>query len=88
LRAVWIWTAHSTAFTTLANSASTLSPGGVYESAVVLLDQAIDYSAMRGQGSDRRLFVLPHEATVAMDVGAEDSGELAFHIHLSAHHPL
>ena len=54
---------------------------------MVLFDQAVDYPAMRGQGSNCRLFVLPHEAAVAVDVGAEDSGELAFHTHLSAHHP-
>ena len=62
-------------------------PGRVYESAVVLFDEPIDYRAMCRQGADRRLFVLPHEATVAVDVGAEDGGELAFHTHLSAHHP-
>ena len=33
--------------------------GGVYESAVVLFDQPVDYPAMRGQGSDCRLFVSP-----------------------------
>jgi hypothetical protein len=28
---------------------------------VVPFDQAVDYPALRGQGSDCRLFVLPHE---------------------------
>ena len=46
---------------------------------MVLFDQAVEYPAMRGQGSDCRLFVLPHEAAVAVDVGTEDGGELAFH---------
>jgi hypothetical protein len=62
-------------------------PRGVYESATVLFDEPVDYRAMCRQGADRRFFVLPHEATVAMDVGTKDSGEFAFHIHLSAHHP-
>jgi hypothetical protein len=55
--------------------------GGVYEPPVVLFDQAVDYLATRGQGSDCRLFVVPHEAAVAVDVGTEDGGELAFHSH-------
>src|SRR5229473_2262719 len=42
---------------------------------------------MSGQGDKCRLLISPHEATVAVDVGAEDSGELAFHTHLSADHP-
>ena len=29
-----------------------------------------------------RLFVLPHEAAVAEDIGAEYGGELTFHTHL------
>src|SRR5713226_6346220 len=43
---------------------------------------------MSGQGSKCRLLISPHEAAVAIDVGAEDSGELAFHTHLSLHHPV
>src|SRR5262249_18514633 len=54
-------------------------PGGVYESAAVLFDETVDYSAMRRQGSDGRLFILPHEATVAVDVGTEYRGEFALH---------
>ncbi len=56
---------------------------------MVLFDEAVDYLAMRGQGSDGRLFVVTHEAAVAVDVGAEDSGELAFHSHpeTAANHP-
>jgi len=57
--------------------------GGVYEAAVVLLDQAVDDLAVSGQSSKCRLLISPHEAAVAVDVGAEDSGELAFHTHLS-----
>ena len=33
---------------------------------------------MSGQGDKGRLLIFPHEAAVAVDVGAEDSGELAF----------
>jgi hypothetical protein len=47
---------------------------------MVLSDQAVDNSAMCGQSSDCRLFILPHEAAIAVDVGAEDSSELAFHL--------
>jgi hypothetical protein len=51
----------------------------VYEPSVVLLDETIDGLAVRGQSAKCRLFVLPHEAAVAIDVGAEYRGELAFH---------
>src|SRR6266851_7452216 len=33
---------------------------------------------MRGQSAESRLFVLPHEAAVAEDIGTEYSGELTF----------
>src|SRR5216684_1584753 len=33
---------------------------------------------MRGQGAERRLLVLPHEAAVAEDIGTEYRGELTF----------
>jgi hypothetical protein len=54
-------------------------PGGDHESAVVLLDQPVNYPAMRREVADRRRFVLPHQAAVAMDVGAEYGGEPALH---------
>src|SRR5229473_4031394 len=38
---------------------------------------------MRGQGAKRRLLVLPHEAAVAEDIGAEYSGSLRSNTHLS-----
>src|SRR5713226_4384712 len=34
---------------------------------------------MRGQSTERRLLVLPHEAAIAEHVGAEYGGELALH---------
>ena len=37
------------------------------------------YLAMGREGTDRRLFVLSHEAAVAEHVGAEYGGEFAFH---------
>jgi hypothetical protein len=45
---------------------------------VVLFDDTVDDLSMRGQGAECRLFVLPHEAAVAVHVGAEYRGELAF----------
>src|ERR1700681_3536886 len=42
---------------------------------------------MSCQSSKCRRLICPHEAAVAIDVGAEDSGEFAFHTHLSPHHP-
>src|SRR5712692_7510935 len=33
---------------------------------------------MRGQSAQRRLFVLPHEAAIAEDIGTEYGGELTF----------
>jgi hypothetical protein len=35
------------------------------ESAVMLFDQPVDGLAMRAQSTERRLFVLPHQAAVA-----------------------
>src|SRR5260370_2225415 len=34
---------------------------------------------MRGQSAESRLFVLPHEAAIAEDVGTDYRGELTFH---------
>jgi hypothetical protein len=50
--------------------------------------QVVDDLAMSGQGNKCRLLISPNEAAVAVDVGAEDSGEPAFHTHLSPHHPV
>jgi len=41
--------------------------------------QGVDDFAIRGKRIQRRLLIFPHEAAVAVYVGAEDSGELAFH---------
>jgi hypothetical protein len=46
---------------------------------VVLLDQPVNCPAMRRQVTDRRRFILAHEAAVAVDIGAQDRSELAFH---------
>ena len=50
----------------------------------MLLDQAVDDLAMRGQSAERRLFILPHEAAVAVNIGAEYGGELTFHLRLTS----
>ncbi len=51
----------------------------VHESSTVLLDQRIDQLTRRGQTTEGRLLVLPHEAAIAEDIGAEYGGELPFH---------
>jgi hypothetical protein len=43
----------------------------------MLLDERIDYFTMRDEGAMSRLFVGPHEAAIAVDVGAEYCGELS-----------
>jgi hypothetical protein len=45
----------------------------------MLLDEGIDDFAMGGKGMQRRLLILPHQAAIAVYVGAEYGGELAFH---------
>jgi hypothetical protein len=56
--------------------------GGVDETAVVLLDELTDDPPIRGQGAKRRLLIVSHKAAVAVDVGAQDRGEFAFHPYL------
>src|SRR5216683_28163 len=53
--------------------------GGVDEPSVMLLHQRIDQLAMGGQSAKSRLLVLPHEAAIAEDIGAEYGGELTLH---------
>jgi hypothetical protein len=48
----------------------------------MLFDQTIDNRAACRQAAESRLLLLSHEAAVAVHVGAEHSGELAFHKHL------
>src|SRR5713226_4668991 len=48
--------------------------GGVDEAAAMLLDQRIDQLAVGRESAQRRLLVLPHEAAVAKDIGAEYGG--------------
>ena len=49
------------------------------DSAMMLFDQTVDDLAVRREGAKSRLFIGAHQAAVAVDVGAEDRGELAFH---------
>jgi hypothetical protein len=53
--------------------------GGVDEPAAMLLDEGVNDFAIRGKCLQRRLLIFPHEAAVAVDVGAEYGGELALH---------
>jgi len=48
--------------------------GGVYEPATMLLDERVNDLAIGGKRIQRRLLVLPHEAAVAVHVGAEYRG--------------
>ena len=61
----------------LANSAKTLSPAEL-TNLLVLLDETVDDLAVRGQGAERRLLILPDEAAVADHVGAEHRRKLTF----------
>src|SRR3989442_7584439 len=36
-----------------------------------------------GQGAEGRLFILAHEAAIAVDIGTEDRRKLALHTHFS-----
>jgi hypothetical protein len=56
-------------------------PGRVHHSAAVLRDEGSHHLAVSSEGADRRFLILPHEAAVAFDIGAENGGELAFHTH-------
>ena len=52
--------------------------GGTDESSVVEFDQSVDDFAVRGESAESRLFVVPHEAAVAVHICAENGGELTF----------
>ena len=52
--------------------------GGTDESAVVQFDQSVDDFAVRRESAESRLFVVPHEAAVAVHIGTEYGGELTF----------
>src|SRR5215469_18209617 len=76
LSALCMVTAQVTASTTLANSASMLSPAELTNlpwcrsiSESVILRQADNVCSVS-------LLIFPHEAAVAVNVGAQDSGEL------------
>jgi hypothetical protein len=49
--------------------------GRVNKPPAMTLDEPIDEDAIGRKGSQRRFFILAHEATIALDVGAQDSGE-------------
>jgi hypothetical protein len=53
-------------------------PCGINEAPAVMLDKAVDQLAVGSNGAQRHLFTLPHEAAVAINVGAEYGGELTF----------
>ena len=53
--------------------------GGIYEPAVMLLDEAVDNLAMGRESLKGRLFIFSHEAAVTVDISTENSGELTFH---------
>ena len=53
--------------------------GGIYEPAVMLLDEAVDDLAMRCESLKSRLFILSHEAAVTVNISAENGGEFTFH---------
>src|SRR6516162_1845978 len=67
-------TAHSTASTALAKSATRLSP------AVLKIrgNQAIDYDPVGRKCAESGDLIKPHQAAVALDIGGEDRGELSF----------
>jgi hypothetical protein len=46
---------------------------------MMLRDERIDECTVRCQGCKSRLFVLPHQAAVAGNVGTQNCGEIAFH---------
>ena len=52
---------------------------GTDESSVVEFDQSVDDFAVRGESAKSRRFILSHEAAVAVCIGVEHRGELAFH---------
>src|SRR5262249_48301768 len=55
-------------------------PRRVYNPTAMLLDQGGHDLSVRRECLNGRLFIFPHEATIALHIGAEDRGELAFHM--------
>ena len=53
--------------------------GGIYEPAVMLLDEAVSDLAMGRESLKGRLFILSHQAVVAVNISAENGGELTLH---------
>ncbi len=53
--------------------------GRIDHAATVLLDQRGDQCTIGGEGADGGFFIVPHEAAVAGDIGAEDRRQLALH---------
>jgi hypothetical protein len=49
----------------------------------MVLDEAVDYFAIGRQSPEGRLFVLPHKAAIAIDVGAKNGGKLPLDMHRS-----
>ena len=51
--------------------------GGTDNSAAMLLDEGVGHFSVGSQGAQRAHLVLAHQAAVALDISAEDSGEFA-----------
>jgi hypothetical protein len=51
---------------------------------MVLLNQIVDCGAVRSERRQSGLFVVPHQTAIAVHIGAEYGGKLAFHTSLSA----
>src|SRR5205823_4958222 len=59
--------------------------GRVHYAAALLLNAGGHDRAVGGQGADGGFFILAHQAAVALDIGAENGRELAFHTGLRSH---
>src|SRR5262249_51555536 len=57
--------------------------GSAYHSASVLVDERVCHCPVSMQSEKGSSFILTHESTVPSNVGAENGGELPFHIYCS-----
>jgi hypothetical protein len=51
----------------------------IHHPTMVVFDEVRYHCPIGLQRVNRGLFVIAHQATIAFDIGAEDSGEFAFH---------
>src|SRR5262249_29336662 len=56
------------------------------ESATMLRDERIDYLTAGVERTDGRFFISPHQAAIAVDVGAEYGGKFTFHTRIWERH--